>query len=230
MREEWQTADKLCIKQHSGFNNLRYLQAYLLWETCRGTLSNVAALIRRTQNTPAHTDMGALKIHEEAHGLGLTRIHTDTESAGIWLGCCAKSGINRTISFFLSFFLIWLFFFFCSVCDDVHHFQIVDLTGTGNVWQSHHLCETLVGPDTLEKSHISLVPLIGLLRVSWMCELNSVSDTCYGNEEIGRCLKLAGYWKQWPGPLWPCFGIKANQYHIWSDGAFYSCLNATDVL
>lgn len=74
---------------------------------------------------------------------------------------------------------------------------IVDLTRTGNVQQSHYLCETLVGADELEKSHIALVLLIGLLRVSWMCELNSVSDICFRNEETGRWLKLVGYWKQW---------------------------------
>lgn len=86
----------------------------------------VAALIWRTQNSPARTDTGALKMHEEPHRLGLTCIHTDTDSDGLWLGCCAK--------------LLSFFFFIYSSLSVV--FVTMYIFFRLLTWQEQEMCDS----------------------------------------------------------------------------------------
>lgn len=152
---------------------LRYTLASIISDICRHTFFDKLAGKHSGAYVAACADTGALKMHEAANGLGSTRIHTDTESAAIWLGC--RAGQNREETF-LSFYSILLL-------------QCLW------VWtlESHHLCEARMGPDALEESDISLT---GLLRTSGMCKLNSLLDTCFGPKEICRWLKLVGYWNK----------------------------------
>lgn len=84
---------------------LRYTPASIISDICRHTFFDKLAGKHTRAYVAACKDTGALKMHEEANGLGSTRIHTDRESAAIWLGC--RAGPNREEAF-LPFYSILL--------------------------------------------------------------------------------------------------------------------------